>query len=221
MRFLLCAALAFGGLLLPSPDVSAQTLALTANASTRGLGVGGVVRITDNLNARANVRFFDFTYEDTEIVDGRNVDYSANADLLSGAILVDFHPFSNAFRLSGGAIFNGNGGSGTIMLADNETVKVGNRTYTASDVGQVDADITLGSSVAPYVSLGIGNALSRRVGFMGEIGVMYQGSPTVDLSGTKLIEPTADAANKQVLEDNLEEYQFYPVISLGFSVRLF
>lgn len=221
MRLFLCAALAFGSLLLPSSDSSAQTLALTANASTLGLGAGGVVRITDNLNARANVRFFDFTYEDTQVVDDRDVDYTANANLLSGSILVDFHPFDNAFRVSGGAVLNGNGGSGTIMLGENETVEVGSRTYTSSDVGQVDADIKLGSSVAPYVSLGIGNALSRRVGFVGEIGVMYQGAPTVELTGTKLIAPTAAPDQEATLESNLEEYQFYPVISLGFSVRLF
>ncbi len=167
------------------------------------------------------MNLFNFSYDDTQVVDGRNVDYLADANLLSGALLVDFHPFDNAFRLSGGAILNGNGGSGTIMLAENETVKVGTQTYAASDVGQVDADITLGSSVAPYVSLGIGNALSRRVGFMGELGIMYQGSPTVELTGTKLIAPTAAPDQERTLERNIEEYKFYPVISLGFSVRLF
>jgi len=56
-----------------------------------------------------------------------------------------------------------------------------------------------------------------------EIGSFYMGAPEVSLEATGLIAPTADPAHgqKQALENQIEQYKFYPVIKIGLAIKLF
>ena len=57
------------------------------------LGVGGEVtgRITDNLNLRLGLQGLTYDYDDTY----SDIDYDAELDLLTGALLADWYPFGN------------------------------------------------------------------------------------------------------------------------------
>jgi hypothetical protein len=220
MRAHLLTALLVGAALAPSPSAAnAQSLALTAAAGTRGVGGGAALRVTDRINVRANVHVLPYSHSETDVLDDIEVTFDADVNLVSGIAVIDWFAFSNAFRFTAGAVINGNSGSGTVI--PREPLSVGARTYAPDELGILTGDVQLGSAVAPYLGIGLGNALTRRIGFLADVGVMYQGSPSVDLEATDLLEPTAAPDQEAQLEDNLSWAQFYPVVSIGLSVRLF
>ena len=84
-------------------------------------------------------------------------------------------------------------------------------------VGELDFD-----DINSHIGIGWGNAVgkNKQWSFSFDLGVIYQGSPKVNLSanGTS----SGDAAfqrnlarEEQSLEGELEDFQFYPVISFG------
>ena len=82
------------------------------------------------------------------------------------------------------------------------------------------------NEVAPYVGLGWGTPFGKeaRWTIMFDAGVMFQGSPNVDLSANgTLANNSAFAADlereKNNLKDDLDTYRFYPVVSLGLAYR--
>jgi hypothetical protein len=73
--------------------------------------------------------------------------------------------------------------------------------------------------VAPYLGIGIGNPVAKRVGFMLDVGAMYAGAPGVEVASTNMLTPMQREGAQ--IEDNVGWAQVYPVLSLGVSVRLF
>ena len=49
------------------------------------------------------------------------------------------------------------------------------------------------------------------------------GAPQVDIEATGLIAPTADPAlgQEEMLEYQIEQYKFYPVLKMGIAIKLF
>lgn len=209
-------AVAFLYSLAAPPEVSAQRIGASLRAGTGGIGVGLGTQITPTLNGRLDVSYFTYSAEGTEIRDDVSVDWNGEGNLLFISALADWHPFKNSFRLSGGAMYNGLEGSGSAVPADD--MEVGSNTYSPQEVGSLDVDISFGSKIAPYLGLGFGNSVTRRLGFLFDLGVIYAGSPDVDVRATGMLTPTESEAPQ--LEQNLEWVQWYPILSLGFNVRL-
>lgn len=81
------------------------------------------------------------------------------------------------------------------------------------------------SSLAPYAGIGWGNAASSVVGFNVDLGIAFQGSPAVGMT------VTGELANNEVFLEDLEQeaqelaetlkgFKYYPVVSVGLSVKL-
>jgi len=51
----------------------------------------------------------------------------------------------------------------------------------------------------------------------------YLGAPNVEIEASGLLAPTADPVHgqKELLERQLSQYKFYPVIKINFAVKLF
>lgn len=204
-------------LLLDGVPAGAQNLAVSLRAGLDGPGVGVVTRLGSSVNARVGVRYFNTTLDGVEDVQGEEAEWTADGTLFFLSGIADWYPTDGGFHLSGGAVYNGLEGDGRVRLT--EPVTVESTTYTPGEVGDMAAEISFGSAVAPYLGLGFGNPLGRTIGLQLDLGVMYLGSPTVDLSGTGMIAPTASQG--PTIEKNVEGIQFYPVASLGLSARLF
>jgi hypothetical protein len=87
--------------------------------------------------------------------------------------------------------------------------------------GKVDFD-----DIAPYVGIGWDTTFGKDncFGLVFELGVLYQGSPDVNLvsSGPIASDPTFQAElakETAALQDDLDEYKFYPVVAVGLSYR--
>jgi hypothetical protein len=194
--------------------------ALGAKVGTLGLGGEVTTDLLPQVNLRGSLQWLDFNY-DTDIGD---IHYDLDLEFLHPLAVVDWYPFGGSFRLSGGVLFDG-----TDICLDAtaaQSFEIGGRTYEPEDLGSLRGEVEF-NAVAPYVGLGFGNPLSpdRRWGLALEIGVAFIGSPDVTLSATSPNQALADqlagdlAREEQDIEDDLEKFQFYPVLSLSLFYR--
>ena len=182
--------------------------------------------LTPNLNARLGINGFSINTDIKET----DVTYDADLKLFNVSTLVDFYPFKGSgFHLTGGLVFQNNKIEGTGEVTNGE-ITIGNETFTSDERGSVDLEVSFSNSVAPYLGIGFGNAVKpdRRIGFSINLGVMFAGEPEVSL------EPNSDPAatpqvqqqineaienEKSELEDYLNGFNIYPVLSLSLSYQ--
>lgn len=199
------------------PDESnAQNLGASARVGTGGIGVGLAMQLVRALNGRVDVSYFTYSFSGEEELDRTMVEYEGEGNLFLVSALADWHPFKGSFRISGGAMYNGIEGRGNAVPV--EEVEVGQNSYSPEEVGDLDVDVSFGSKLAPYVGLGYGNAVTRTFGFLFDVGVIYAGAPDVNVNASGMLSPTESEASQ--IKQNLEWVQWYPVVSLGFNIRL-
>ena len=205
------------GLTLSMP-AAAVDIALGGRAATMGFGGDVTMRMTSWLNVRASANAFNYTYSDTY----GDVSYDAELNLQSAGMLLDFHPFRGNFRLSVGTYANGNGVDFSGQPTQN--VNIGGQNFTPAEVGTIAGTVEF-RKYAPYLGLGWGNAVGahNRLGFSLEIGVLFQGSPDVEMSsqgGTFSDDPTliSEIENEErSIENDLSSFEYYPVVGMGMS----
>ncbi len=207
--------------LMAVPAFAFGGLALTTKVSTLGVGIEATTGITETLNARLGVNAFSYTYSGSQ----SDIDYDLDLTLQSETLLLDWHPFAGAFRLSAGVVGNQNALDMESTPELTQVYKVGNVYYPAAAVGRLVGSIDL-APVAPYAGIGLGNALGNKgrwhVGF--DLGVVFQGSPEVELSAQgpiALVPQFQQELLREVddIEDEIDKYRYYPVVSLGVSYR--
>ncbi len=185
------------------------------SGGTLGLGGGVGVAFGDYVNVRFGLNTFSYTMSDYEYSDG-DMDLLIDGDLQlrSYALLADVFPFRRVLKLTGGIIFYGNALSASIR--PNETYEVGGDLYTPDKLGRLDTDLGF-SETAAYLGIGLGNAPTRPKGLGAtfDIGGVYQGSPTVKLTGNGLLEPTATPDQEETIEESIKGFTWWPVASVG------
>jgi len=200
--------------------------AITPEISTLGFGASVTKSVTPNLNARLGLNYFSTGID----VKNTDVTYKSDVNLFNVSTVVDYHPWKNSgFRVTGGLVFNDNRveGSGN---ATNGNITINNKTYDSDELGSVKAKISFPNSVAPYLGIGWGNAVKpgQRFGFSVNLGVMFPGSPQVDLTPTFGAAANPDiqteinnniAAEKSKIQKDLDWLNVYPVFSLGLSYQ--
>lgn len=201
---------------LCSTSAHAQRVGIGARVGTLGPGLEVTANLVPSLNLRVGANYFTYSrtdrLEDLEVA----VEYDADLTLNSVRALLDWHPFGNQFRLTAGGFYNRNRISAVARPVESYTIK--QKTFEPEKIGSLTTDVKLGSAIAPYAGLGVGNAVSKRIGFAFDLGVLYTNSPAVSMQGEGLISPTARQASD--LEEGFSEFSIYPLLSLGLSIRI-
>ena len=132
--------------------------------------------------------------------------------------LFDWHPFAEKFKISFGLIHNQNELSGIIVPT--RTYTFGGLEYEPDKMGTINGLVKFKKN-APYFGIGLGNAVGagQKVGFAIDIGAVFQGPPQVYMEADGLITPTAEQA--QSIQNDLSGLKVYPVVTLGFTFKLF
>lgn len=205
-----------------------------AHGGTLGAGLLLGYDITSSFSARAAVNYFSLSADETSAGN----DYSVDLQLLSLGLLGDWHPFGNGFRVTAGALFNGN----KVTLASSaDDLELGGGSYR----GSMEAEMGF-NALAPYVGIGwtSGRGKERGFSFFADAGVVLQGSPRLSASGgvegqgtscgfslsesgRATVQPgcglqdlRADLESEHAdLEDELSEFNLYPVLMLGVAYR--
>jgi len=188
--------------------------------SSLGVGLEGAAGVMPDLNVRGGIYGFQYSYSGTE----SGNEYEFDLELFSAAGLVDYHLLGGGFRVSGGVLFNGNGIDAVGETALGTTYEIGGEVYTIDEVGEFTGDVEF-SSLAPYAGIGWGNMASGKpgLGLLLDLGVVFQGSPSVALGTEKVLDDARAqeeleanlAAEEADMEDGLKEFKFYPVLSVG------
>ena len=97
---------------------------------------------------------------------------------------------------------------------------------TTYSSGNLSGTVKSGRSVAPYLGVGYGNVSGLGVNFYFDLGVMFMGSPKVNLNAScgslsaaqcaQLQSDTAQEARN--LESELKRFKYYPVANIGITI---
>lgn len=210
---------------LTTSAVHAEGWSFGARTSTLGNGIELTHAFTPKFNAR--VGYQTFGYEGEQTID--DIAYQAAINLDSIAFNTDWHPFANGFRMTAGVLFNDNKITGSATHANPQQITIGNNTYSTADIS-ANAAISFNKS-APYLGLGYDRTSKRYQGlsFTADFGVVFQGSPKVDLYVTQtensLLTPQQLAQLNNVdidaeiaqIESDLASYDMWPMASIGLT----
>lgn len=210
-----------------SASFADSNVALVPRVGTRGIGGELVIKATEKVNLRGGFSTFSFSRDDR----ASGIDYDMDATLASGSAFLDWHPWGKSFRLSLGALYNGNE-----VTAENkpaQTFRIGTHTYTAEEIGNLEGDVSF-NKFAPYLGVGWGNALTGdgRVKLLFDVGVFYHGTPEATLVAN-IPDDSPLRANpalydqfqadlreeRDEFQDDITDYKVYPVISLGLAIK--
>jgi hypothetical protein len=213
------AALAF--LLLIVFSVTAvnagDRMAFGVRAGTLGLGVEFDYKLTDRFAARLAANSFD--YDDT--VEDSGIEFDGTLELQSVGAMIDFYPFKGGFHATGGLFLNNNGLEAVGIPEAGQTFEIGNNTYDTADIGDLTTSMEFKDFV-PYLGLGWGNPFSGgKVSFAIDLGIYKQGNPDITLSTTDVVAGLEDDLALEVaeMEEELEEFDFWPVLQIGVTFR--
>ncbi len=204
--------------LLAFPGVAPADTSLGLRGGTLGGGVELSYALSQRAALRLNADGYNFKRTDTH----DNIDYDMKLKLQTASLLGDWFPFANNFRVSLGAVFNGNklalkgqpsGGSYIINGVP----------YNAQDVGSLDATVDF-NKAAPYFGIGYGRPINSGLSLILDLGVMFQGSPRSKINATCTASTLNCAAlqndaraEQSRLDTSLHSFKYYPVISLGLA----
>ncbi len=185
---------------------------------TLGIGAEAGVGLSDDIAFRGGVNLFRYSFDSTI----GDIDYDMETTFKNVSLLLDWHPFGGAFRLSGGIYLNGNeidvDGTYRQDKLPPEFLQNPGLTGLARVKGTVDFN-----AVSPYLGLGwVSNHGRKGWGVAFDAGVLFQGSPNV--SDLYLETPPGlqtpiesiiflDEQRKEI-EDDLDQFQYYPSLSL-------
>ncbi|TDF37604.1 hypothetical protein EYS14_15810 [Alteromonadaceae bacterium M269] len=239
-----CLILSTGLLFLTAhTNVSAQEtekggLGVSLKAGTLGAGLELDYPISPSWSIRLQAN--DFNFDDTFEED--DIEYDGELDLSSFGALVVWRPFKKNFNISAGIYSNSNELAGNAISAGEDVFEIGDIEYrgAAADPLRLDASVDLGDSTAGYFGIGWGSNHKSGFKFSFDIGVLFSGSPTVDLAvngsaelvsnpgiifnvndGSALANELQQQISNEVdnLEDDISDFEFYPVVSLGIGYR--
>jgi hypothetical protein len=213
--------------------------------SAVGVGVkvsllGPGVELATPLARRLNLGggFNLFGYDRTFHKDG--VDYAGQLQFRSGEAHFDWFPFGGSFHLSPGTlIYNGNRITANASVAAGQSFKLNGTSYTSDpDDPVVGSGKIAFNKAGPMLTMGFGNLVPRHHHFSipVEIGAIYTGAPGMSLNltgsacdpngqncssiaSTPAIESNVQAEKNKINKD-MSSFKFYPVISIGFGVKL-
>lgn len=200
---------------LTLPQVHAEAT-LGGKVGTLGLGIEGSYQFSDQWSVRGGFNQYDYDFEDD--LDG--IGFDGDLELSSVALLGDFRPFSGGFRITGGALSNGNAIKAVADPAN--TYEIGGNIYTQAETGVLSADTDF-DNIAPYLGLGWDVGIGERLNLNFDLGVLFQGQASVSFNsvgGTLSDNPDFIAdleAEERLAEDDLDDYDLYPVLSIGIS----
>lgn len=201
-------------------------IALSPSVSTLGPGVELTKSINSRINARVGGNLLSADFNDSV----SNIDYDADVNLESVSVMGDVYPWKKSgFHLTLGLAYNNNRVSGVGRM-NGGSINLGGQTFQATDVGRVDADVSYSSPVAPFIGIGYGNPVSKNkdFGFYIRAGALITGAPSVDFRAVpnpSLPQAMQDeirqgaAAEEAQIQDDLNNFPVYPVMSLGISYQ--
>lgn len=205
---LICLALGMAFVASFSPVWAQESsLSLDTTVSTLGITVSPRRAISDTLTIRLPVSYGSL---DGEFEDDDGNTYDVNLRSFQAALMADFHPFENGFRLSGGLALGGYEARGITQTPTYDGVTI---------PGETRLRLSQEFPIAPVVSLGYQRRSATGFGIFGEIGAKYAPYQVSYSNSAALTPAQRSELDEAVAEinDDVGDYSFTPFAALGFS----
>lgn len=208
------------GLGLSSTTAQDKSIGLALKASTMGLGGDVVFRFHEKMTVRVGYDAMNFNFATTQNLN--DIDFGINLNVKAGTIsaLYDYALTKGIYATAGVALNN----FGIFVDGAAESgMPYGDITIPKEKVGSFDISIEPSMKISPYLGLGFGKTLGKKLGFGFELGTFYQGSPDITLITDGLIAPTSnpELGQEALLEGQISQYYLYPVIKFSLSYNIF
>ncbi|MDX1454474.1 MAG: hypothetical protein R3217_03375 [Gammaproteobacteria bacterium] len=205
------------GLAALALPAQAADIGVGARVSTLGMTYEAKFALTDHFALRGGINQYDTDYEETQ----DDITYDFDAEFDSTHLFLDYHPFAGMFRITGGIVDNDSTFIGTGTSSGTYTLN--GVSYTGAEVGTLSAGFGL-QEQGTYLGVGWASApKSSGLGFSVDVGVVLQDGPQaqiVSTGGLLSSDPTFQSnvdAEIAELNQDLEEFDTYPVVSIGIS----
>lgn len=188
---------------------TAQAAGVGLRAGTTGLGADYGWGMAPTLGGRIGISGMTFNAD----VETSEINYDAKAKLLNLNAFLDWSPLG-PFRITAGIVGNNN----KVDLVGRP--RTGSFPPGSTLTGTVEPE----HSIAPYLGIGYGNVWTTGVNFYFDLGIMFQGSPKVDLIANCPPSPQCTAAQAQVaaeeqrVQEELKRFKYYPVFNIGITI---
>ena len=193
---------------------------LGLKAGLNGVGLEIVKGFGDRLNLRLGYTTLTIPYSLEPGIQGYNLNAVANIKLGGASFLADYYLVKNGIHLTAGILQNSTRIS--FALSSLSDMPFGDLMIPAADVGTLDAELTLGMPVSPYLALGFGNTLSRkhRLSFNFELGALYHGGARLTLDGQGVVGPLASDYNATTITNAIRQYSWLPALNFQLTYRI-
>jgi hypothetical protein len=192
----------------------AVTFSVGPQVSTLGVGVGANARLSSKIGVAAEYNLFPVSDIDRR---GFGNQLLIEPALRGGLLLVTFHPMGGRFTVGGGIQTGGANADMTMALSSSSaTIKIGDGTYPAEEIGTLIGTLNYGSPVQPSLLVGWTGK-----GFNVAIGAALA-TPTLEISVTGPLKN--DAAFRADLQKEIDDFDdsagripVYPYLRLGWQ----
>jgi len=161
------------------------------------------------------------------------VTYEGTAHLDNPYALIDWR-IVGGFRVTGGAVLTKSAINAVGIPTGGGTYSLNGTPYTTSQLTTLNAEASFGNSVSPYLGVGWGNVIGPKASkghwsFVADVGVIYTGTPRINVTATCTTASAALCASPQLqtnlaaeqtsLLSGLTTLKWYPVVSIGIGYR--
>lgn len=209
----------FGALVIGvAPNQAYADTTFGVQIGTLGGGFFGQWPISPRLAARAGFNVLDASYS-TSL---SGFDYKGQIKLRNSQLFLDWHPWENDFRWTGGVLWNNNNFE-LNGQPQQQIFQLSGVNYTITTDGSISTKVSF-PKIASYFGLGWGDkAQTKGWNFSSDIGVAYQRRPNVTMVGEGVLgQPGFSGliqAEQAQLQDTLSRYRWYPILQLGMAYR--
>ncbi|WP_044172350.1 hypothetical protein [Flectobacillus major] len=197
---------------------SSHKIGLALNLGTTP-GIELAYAFNPKIAARLGYSYFKYDVNTTTTTSGEDVKLGGKINLSMATVALEYHPFTkSSFKLIGGASYFDKG-QVSMVVSPTGSYTFGSTTFSPDQMGNVQFTVDYSTQYAPFAGIGFGRTVpTKRVGFGIEIGTYYTQSPAVTLTGEKRLSSMSEQQAK--VQENLKDWQYWPVVNLRLAIRL-
>lgn len=186
---------------------------------TLGLGLEGRWNPIRWVDIRAGFNRYDHDASGSEAGINYDATFAMDTFYATGNFRFPLSPF----RVTAGLYSNGN----EVLLSSQDSggasFDIGGSTFTAAEVGTLSSTTSF-RSTSPYFGVGYDFEVFGKAGLNFDIGILWQGEPSVAIQADGLAAnlpafQTALESERLELEEGLNDYKAWPVISLALIYK--